>query len=175
MPRLCTICTHSQRVDLESAVLAGTSIRATAKAHSISWSSLQRHMRHVPAIVAQRASVKEKQAAAAGSLKGRVEEIIADIRRIAKVAEESKNVNGAITALRAQLSCLELLGRLSGELRNGAGEFVPSTAAAGAAASASVTVNMPVPEKQRSWEDFDSLLRQIYSLGPRPAKKPPVM
>jgi hypothetical protein len=178
MPRVCSICTHPQRLDLESSVLSGTSIRCTAKAAGVSSFALQRHLKHLAAVVAQRVETAEKQADAAGSLRSRVEEIVADARRIMKAAEEKGQFSAALQGVRSQLLCLELIGQLTGALKNGAAEFVPGTgvSAAAAQASATVTLNMPTPEK-KTWTDLDGLLREIYELAPRtePKKIPPIM
>jgi len=155
MPRLCSVCAHPQRVALEAAVLSGTSIRAAAKiSQGISPFALRRHLRHVASVATQRADTEEKVAKANGSLRGRVEQISSDMRRIAAAAEKVGNFNAALAGLRAQLQCLEVLGKLSGELRAGInpGEF-PGTAA----------VNVPAAA-QKDTGRFVQLLRQIYGL-----------
>lgn len=72
-----------------------------------------------------------------------------------------------------RLACLEMIGKLSGELRSGAAEIIPAVAGAAAAAQASVTVNLPPPPAPKNWNDLDGLLRQIYNLGPRAERKTP--
>jgi len=162
MPRPCSVCAHPQRVSLEAAVLAGSSIRATAKtAEGVSPYALRRHLQHVASVVAQRLEAKETQTQAASSLKGRVEEIIGDMRRVAKAAEKANNFAAALAGLRSQLQCLELLGKLTGELRGGAGEIVPGTVAA--SASATVAVTLPVAPG-RDPQTLVRLLKQIYNL-----------
>jgi hypothetical protein len=172
MPRTCSVCAHPQRVSLEAAVLAGTSIRAAAKtAEGVSPFALRRHLQHVASVVAQRVDAKEVQERAGSSLKGRVEQIIADMRRIAMASEKAGNFTAALAGLRSQLQCLELLGKLTGELRGaGAGEFVPgTTAAAGASASATVSVTLPAAPA-RDPQNLVRLLKQIYNLTDTPSR-----
>jgi hypothetical protein len=182
MPRPCSICTNAQRVDLEASVLSGASIRATARASGISPFALRRHLQHVATIVTQRVNAEAQQAAAGGSLKRRVEEIIADARRIMKAAETKEQFGTALQGIRTQLACLELIAKLSGELRSGSmGEVIPATGAT-AAASASVTMTLPVAPAKNP-QDLIRLLKDIYHLhtpvedrradGDQP--KPPVM
>jgi hypothetical protein len=90
-----------------------------------------------------------------------------DRRRIMKAAEKKKQFSAALQGVRSQLLCLELIGKLTGALKNGAAEITPAVAGAAASASASVTVNLPTPPAQKNWDDLDGLLRQIYNLGPR--------
>jgi hypothetical protein len=61
-----------------------------------------------------------------------------------------------------------MIGKLSGELKTGGvGEFVRGNAAP----AASVVVNLPtVPEKRP--EDFIAIIRQFYSLPPKPDRTP---
>lgn len=116
MPRLCTICAHPQRVEMESAVLGGKSIRSAAKAAGICWSALQRHLKHLPVAIARAAETEALQIEACGKLPARIEELIAQTRQILKSAKKKNDFAAALAAIRANLSCLEMLGKISGEL-----------------------------------------------------------
>ena len=160
------MCAHAQRTELEASVLSGTSIRATAKLFNVSWSALQRHLQHLPAAVAKSAEEEALHIEACGKLPARIEELIAQIRHILKAARKKQDFNAALGAIRANLSCLEMLGKISGELRpSGAGEFVPGTVA-----NARVQINLP-SSPQKDPERLNRLLREIYNLAD-PLNKP---
>jgi len=54
MPRVCTICRHAQRIEIDLAIVAKTgSYREIAERFGVKMSSLFRHAQHVPAYVAQ--------------------------------------------------------------------------------------------------------------------------
>jgi hypothetical protein len=105
------MCTHPQRTELEASVLSGTSIRATAKLFNVSWSALQRHLQHLPAAVAKSAEEEAQQIAACGKLPARIEELIAQIRAILKDARKKQDLNAALGAIRANLSCRKCSAR----------------------------------------------------------------
>jgi hypothetical protein len=49
MPRTCTVCTHEDRADIDSALLAGASLRDIARRVSLSKDAVARHKRdHLP-------------------------------------------------------------------------------------------------------------------------------
>lgn len=172
MPRLCTICAHPQRVEIESSVLGGKSIRSAAKAAGISWSALQRHLKHLPAAIAKSAEIEALHLEACGRLPSRIEELIAQTRQILKSAKKKNDFNAALAAIRANLSCLEMLGKISGELGpRGPGEFIPGVSAG---AVAQVNVNLPAPV-EKDPEKLYQLIRQIYGLNISKAQPPKVM
>ena len=46
MPRLCSVCQHQQRHQIENAIAAGQSLRSAAKQFSVSPAAIHRHRRH---------------------------------------------------------------------------------------------------------------------------------
>jgi len=162
VPRLCTICAHPQRVEIESSVLGGKSIRSAAKAVGISWSALQRHLKHLPEAIAKSAENDALQLEACGKLPSRIEELILQTRQILRSAKKKRDFHACLAAIRTNLSCLEMLGKISGELRpGGAGEFVPGTVSG---AVAQVNVNLPAPP-QKDPERLVRLIKEIYHLS----------
>jgi hypothetical protein len=170
MPQACSICVHGDRAAIEGAHVEGISLRGIAAkfARTSPW-SLRRHFAHVPALIA---SVRAHQVAkneTSAKLPARLEALILEAQLILAAAKTEKRWIVAIAALRENRHMLELLGRLTGELRGfGAGEFVPGTGATAAAtATASASVTMPVaPEKNP--EDLVRLLKDIYHLSSDP-------
>lgn len=165
MAQTCSVCKHADRAAIEAAHVDGRSLRGIASqfAGTSPW-SLARHFKHVPAIIAKMTEHQVQQNAATGKLPARVEKLIAEAESLTMTARRKRDFTSALAAIRTRLSCLELLGRLTGELRPGGpvGEFIPGNAAA--AAQASVTVNVPAPA--RSGIGLANRLRQIYNLVP---------
>ena len=167
MPQACSICIHPDREVIEAAHIEGASLRGIAAkfARTSPW-SLRRHFAHVPALIASVTAHQVAKSEASAKLPSRLEGLILEAQQILAAAKTEKRWIAAIAALRENRHMLELLGRLTGELRGfGAGEFVPGTSAASATASVSVT--MPVaPEKNP--EDLVRLLKEIYHLSGDP-------
>jgi transposase-like protein len=113
--RLCTICSHSKRAAINAALVGGTSIWDIAGQFGLSRSAVHRHREHVPKALAKAKQARE--VAEAGTLLGRIETLIGDCRTIAEKAQKAREWHAAVSALREVRGCLELLGKLSGELQ----------------------------------------------------------
>ena len=114
MPRRCTICHHPQHEEIAVSLFRdGT--RATARRFQVSRPALDRHKAHLPGTIvkAQQAEV----ACEATSLLTRVESLMQESEKIAAAAKLEKNWPAATSALREARGCLELLGKLRGELQ----------------------------------------------------------
>jgi len=48
MPRLCTICIHSERTATDGALVAGQSLAAIAALYRVSQDAVSRHRAHLP-------------------------------------------------------------------------------------------------------------------------------
>src|SRR6202022_4198460 len=114
MPRRCTICHHPQREEIAVSLFRdGT--RATARQFQVSLAALDRHKGHLPGTI-----VRAQQVAVvceATSLLARVESLMQESEKIAAAAKLEKNWPAATSALREARGCLELLGKLRGELQ----------------------------------------------------------
>jgi len=114
MPRRCTICHHPQREEIAVSLFRdGT--RATARQFQVSLAALDRHKGHLPGTI-----VRAQQVAVvceATSLLARVESLMQESEKIATAAKLEKNWPAATSALREARGCLELLGKLRGELQ----------------------------------------------------------
>jgi hypothetical protein len=117
MPRACTICRHPQHEEIAVSLFRdGT--RATARRFQVWRPALDRHKGHLPRTIfhAQQA----KAVSEATSLFSRVEHLLRESETIATAAKLEKNWAAATSALREAGSCLELLGKLRGELQTSA-------------------------------------------------------
>jgi hypothetical protein len=119
MARSCSICKHPQKLAIEEAFLRnGQSLRVIAERHGVSAWALHRHKSHL-AVAVMAAAKRERNAGeivAGNSLLMRVEEVLTEVRDIAHAAKKAKDWSAATAALRELRNCLQLLGRMSGEL-----------------------------------------------------------
>ena len=117
MPRRCTICRHPQHEEIAVSLLRdGT--RATARHFQISLPALDRHKKHLPRTIIQ--ARQDEAVFEATSLLTRVEHLMQELDNIVAAAKQQKDWTAAISALREARNCLELLGKLTGELHRGA-------------------------------------------------------
>lgn len=121
MPRLCEVCAHPDRAEIEKAILARESTREIAERFKVGRMSCHRHKEfHIGAAMV---AVVEKRdieiAAAAGSLSEKLEQIVSDGRRIVAKAEKTGQLSVALAGLRTLTAALEVLGKVTGELQSG--------------------------------------------------------
>ncbi len=117
MPRTCTICRHDARADIDKALVVRTPFRDIARQHGVSKDALLRHHDdHLPAslVRAQRA----REAAQADELLAQVCDLRDRAERILDATEADENWPAATGAIREMRACLELLGKLAGQLQD---------------------------------------------------------
>jgi hypothetical protein len=115
--KTCTVCSHQDRAAIDRALVDGASLRTIAGQYGTNKSALDRHRKHLaPALtLAKQATVVTE----ATSLLSRVERIMSRCELIAEAATRERDWLPAIAASRELRSCLELLGKLSGEIQSG--------------------------------------------------------
>lgn len=128
MPRTCTVCTHPKRLQIERAIVAGTSLRAIAGRFGPSKTAITRHRTHVAAAIAR--NTKALEVARADTLLGdvqtarnRAERLYAAAESILDGALEDSDgrtalnaIRSAVDVLRGARGYLELRGLLTGEV-----------------------------------------------------------
>jgi hypothetical protein len=118
----CTVCSHPDREAIDDALVRGSlTYRELTARYGLSKDSLSRHRAtHVSAalaaILAADNRLDEGQSV---PLLRRVENLIARTDKMLKAAEREGRVNAALAAVRELRALLELLGKASGELREG--------------------------------------------------------
>jgi hypothetical protein len=119
VPRICTICSHPQRDEIDRLLVAAdASNLGISSLFGVSESALRRHKsRHMPAALA-RAHAAEV-VANADDLLAHVGELHAKARDLLGKAETAGDLKTALQGVREARGCLELLGRLMGELQDG--------------------------------------------------------
>ncbi len=118
MTRRCTICTHKEREAIDRALVAREPFRHIAARFSVSTSALVRHSDdHLPAGL-----LRAKDAAEVARADNLLAEVCTLKRRalgVLDTAENANNLLAAIAAIREARGCVELLGKLAGQLKDG--------------------------------------------------------
>jgi len=119
MPRTCTICTHPDHAAINAALVAGEPFRHIAARFDTSTGALQRHRdEHIPATL--KTAKDADDAAHADDLLAQVRDLQGRALTILDTAEEAGDLKTALAAIREARGCIELFGRLAGELSDGA-------------------------------------------------------
>ncbi len=118
MPRRCTICTHDKRGEIDQALVARQPFRAISRQFGASKDALVRHSDdHLPAALVRAQEATE--AAQADNLLAQVTDLRDRAIGILDTAEAEEDLKAAISAIREARGCVELLGKLAGQLQDG--------------------------------------------------------
>jgi len=115
MPRVCTVCSHEDRAGIDSALLAGDTLRNIAKRTGTSPTALHRHKEeHISTLLLKAQKVEE--IAQADHLLDQVKAIQARTLSILDRADNARDLKTALAAIRETRGNLELLAKLTGDL-----------------------------------------------------------
>jgi hypothetical protein len=116
MPRTCSICTHPARDEIEAGLLAGNPFRELAERFETSPAALFRHKgTHIPDRLIK---VREaEEVSKAETLLEQLEDLRVKARQILEAAENEGDFKTALAGVRELARLIELVGRLTGELR----------------------------------------------------------
>ena len=117
MPRVCTVCRHEERKQIERSLLAGAPLRTIAAQWSVSKTALIRHKAHVSATL-EKAAEKQEQARGERLLNQLLDPQRRTMELLAE-AEQDGDRRIRLGAIREARSNLELIGRFLGELSGG--------------------------------------------------------
>ncbi len=118
MPRRCTVCTHKKRTAIDKALVARQPFRTIADRFGVSKSALIRHSDdHIPAALVKAQEATE--AAQADNLLAQVTDLRDRAIGILDTAVATDDLRVALGAIREARGCLELLGKLAGQLQDG--------------------------------------------------------
>jgi len=117
MARVCTVCNHQEKEKIDKLLVEGKSFRNIAERFSLSSTSVYRHKSHlngtlIKAHEAQEITHADNLMEQISSLQSRALNILSKT----EVAEDWRAATGAIREARG---CLELLGKLAGEFKEG--------------------------------------------------------
>jgi hypothetical protein len=117
MPRTCTICAHKKRSDIDKALVERQPFRTIADQHGVSKTALLRHFDdHLPPSLLKAQAARE--AADADNLLAQVVDLRDKALSILQKAEASEDLRNATGAIREARACVELLGKLAGQLKD---------------------------------------------------------
>jgi hypothetical protein len=118
MPRSCTVCTHKNRAEINSALLANEPYRSVAKRYGTSDSAMFRHKaEHLPLSLLKAQEVGE--IAAGDRLAAELTDLKADVHRLKGKAEEAGDIRTALVAVDRALKAMELQAKLSQLINEG--------------------------------------------------------
>ena len=115
MPRVCTVCNHPKREKIDKLLVEGESFRNIAERFSLSSTSVYRHKSHLNGTLLKANEVRE--IAQADNLLEQVRNLQTRALNILSKTEEAEDWRAATGAIREARGCLELLGKLAGELQ----------------------------------------------------------
>jgi len=114
----CLVCISDDKDAINEKLISGVSVRSLAEEYNISKSAISRHRTtHLP-----RDLVKSKQLSeidAADKLVERIEGLYERAVALITIAEQDKKYAPAVSAIKEARASLELLARISGELKSG--------------------------------------------------------
>ena len=117
MPRTCTVCRHPKRTEIDTALVEHRPFRTIARQFDASKDALIRHHdNHLPAELVKATNAAE--VARADTILDQVQTLRDRALKILDTAEKGDDLRTALGAIREARSCLELLGKLAGELRD---------------------------------------------------------
>ncbi len=117
MPRVCTVCTHKKRSEIDQALVARRPFRDIAGQYGVSKSALVRHHDdHLPAALVKAQAATE--AAQADALLAQVVDLRDKALGVLDTAQGSEDLRAAIGAIREARGCVELLAKLAGQLKD---------------------------------------------------------
>ncbi len=114
----CSVCNHPDINEINEKLVSGVSPKVMAESYSLGVMALYRHKeKHLPQTLVKAKALKEESAA--DDLLDRVEEIYTKAWELMDKAESDGKYQPAVSALKEARSCLELTGKLIGELKTG--------------------------------------------------------
>jgi hypothetical protein len=117
VPRVCTVCSHEQRYDIEELLATRQSTyRGIARTYDISEDAVSRHVKggHVATLI--RLAADAEASARADTLLDRIEALQSRTLAILEATEETNDHRTALAAIREARSNLELIGEVTKEI-----------------------------------------------------------
>jgi phage FluMu protein gp41 len=116
MPRTCSICAHAARDQIEAGLLEGKPFRELATSFGTSSAALFRHRQtHIPDRLVKLNEIEE--VSKAETLLEQLDDLKMKARQIQEKAEKEGDFKTALAGVRELARLIELVGKLTGELR----------------------------------------------------------
>lgn len=156
LPRKCSVCQHSQIVEINQAIVAGEALRSIAKRYGFSPSAVERHAKkHLPAALVKAKEIEEMTDA--DGLLLEVRNLKDKALSILETAEAAGELRTALTGIKEARGCLELQTRMLCEIdrqrREQPGRRPPATKG-----PTKLLIVDRTPEEQR---EFERVIRKI--------------
>ncbi len=115
MPRVCTACSHPQREAIDTAIVAGETLRGIARTYRVSEDALTRHKAgHIAPAIVKAQDVES--VAQADDLLRQLRGLHAKAVSLLLAAERAGDLRTALAGVREARGCLEVLLEVEGEL-----------------------------------------------------------
>src|SRR5215510_6068951 len=148
MPRICTICTHSDRNKIDQQLVEGIAFPAIAALFRVSADALGRHKaNHLPAQLAEARGAEI--ASQADDLLSKIANLEVDAQSIYEQAKRKGDLKMALAAVRELTRVIELLAKIKGELDERTQININNQAS-----NAAGIVGLP------KWEDSDKIVQE---------------
>jgi len=115
--RKCSVCEHIQVKDIDESLVNGTGLRKIAERFSLSTTAVHRHKKHLNGTLIKAREVMK--ITHADNLLNQVKYLQEKSLHILSKAEEIGDYRACTSAINEARKCLELLGKLAGELQDG--------------------------------------------------------
>ena len=112
MPQKCSICKHSNKLEMEREYMRGQPVLQIANSYDVSQSSLQNHLNHHLSRQLVQA-YDQKRLSESENIIGEVEELLRRTKRILTEAEDEGKYNLALSAIREARGSYELLSKIA--------------------------------------------------------------
>ena len=117
MARPCSICSHSERLEIDRLLLGGEPYRNIAERFKLSIGSISRHRdAHIAADLIKSHEIQE--ATRADSLLQKTEEEAAFVREMRDCAKAEGDIELALKAVDRALKCIELYAKVQGLIQD---------------------------------------------------------
>jgi len=116
MGRVCTVCLHSERAEIDEALAAGEPFRNIPKRVSVSPSALFRHRDHLPQTLIK--ATEAQEISHADKLIVELGELVTKARELCDKAEAGGDLRTALAAIRELTRLIELRARIADELKD---------------------------------------------------------
>jgi len=114
----CEICTHPDKETINQRLLQGCSVRKVSEEFDVGRMSVQRHRHnHLPHELVKSKRLQEMQEA--DELVNRIDDLYQQAYEILKEARTQQKFSQAVMAIKEARSSLELLAKISGDLKSG--------------------------------------------------------
>lgn len=115
---LCRICNHQEANKINEMLISGVSARQVARQYELNHVSVSRHKnQHLPQHLVKAKTLQEEDQA--DDLLHKLNTIYDRAWAIVEEAEKDKKYAASVSALKECRQCLEIIGKLLGELKTG--------------------------------------------------------